>query len=289
MPVHVLISPDGGRGRAAKARDAIIAALQRQAEVVDLTRSNAEASLEAARSAVAQGAKRLIAIGGDGMIHLAAQAVAGSQTILGVIALGTGNDFARAFGSQPGPAVPLAERALGPGREIDLLQIGDRFVVSVLTGGFSGDVNQRANAMRFPRGQSRYTLATLRELPRLAPRPLRLTLDGVTHQFDCTLFAIANTPWFGGGMRISPSAAADDGILNITVVADVGRLELLWFFNRVFRGTHLSHPKVHTLSGAEVGIEADELALWGDGEPVGSTTASTTICRVVPAAIRVAI
>ena len=87
------------------------------------------------------------------------------------------------------------------------------------------------------------------------------------------MIAVANTAWFGGGMHICPDADPDDGLLDVTVVDGVGRIELLWFFHRVFKGTHLDHPKVHTHRGRRIEIAA-EVAFWGDGEPI--TTGNTT-------------
>ena len=86
-------------------------------------------------------------------------------------------------------------------------------------------------------------------------------------------------------MHICPDADPDDGLLDVTVVADVGRVELLRFFNRVFSGTHLDHPKVHAHRGRRIGIDAGDLELWGDGEPVST---GAILLEAVPAAIRLA-
>ena len=158
------------------------------------------------------------------------------------------------------------------------------------TAGFSGDVNDRANRLRVPKGPSRYTVATVLEIPTLRVRPVRITVDGEIHEFDAALLAIANTGWFGGGMHIAPDAVPDDGLLDLTVVADVGRVELLRFFRLVFGGRHLTHPKVHALRGRRIVLEAlsperEALDLWGDGEPIG-TTPSTL--EVAPGALRIA-
>ena len=137
--------------------------------------------------------------------------------------------------------------------------------------------------MRRPKGQSRYTVATVLELPALKRRPTTITVDGTAHAHDAVMIAVANTAWFGGGMHICPDADPDDGLLDVTVVDGVGRIELLRFFNRVFKGTHLDHPKVHTHRGHRIEIAA-EVAFWGDGEPI---TTGNTVLEAVPAAIRI--
>ena len=289
--VHLLISPDAGRGRAAGARDAVLGTIRSAGHTpVDLTGTTAEESAAAAADAVAAGASRLVVVGGDGLVHLAVQAVAGTTTVLGVVPVGTGNDFARALATISDDPVEATRVALGEPQPLDLIHSDTCWVASVATAGFSGDVNARANRLRFPKGPSRYTVATVLELPTLRVRPVRLTVDGEVHEFDAALLAIANTGWFGGGMHIAPDAAPDDGLLDLTVVVDTGRLELLRFFRLVFSGRHLAHPKVHTLRGRHIVVEAafpkkDALDLWGDGEPIG--TAPTTL-EVAPGTLQIA-
>lgn len=279
------MSPEAGRGTTAAVTTDVIERLRALGRtVVDLTGADADASRVNATAAVADGAERIVVLGGDGMVHLAVQAVAGTDTALGVVAVGTGNDFVRSLPGIPDDPLDAVRVALGEPDPIDAIRVGDRWIASVATAGFSGDVNARANRLTRPRGQSRYTVATVLELPALRRRPTRLTVDGVTHHHDAVLLAVGNTAWFGGGMHICPHADPDDGMLDVTVVDGVGRLELLRFFNRVFKGTHLDHPKVHTHRGARIELDAD-VAVWGDGEPVAT---GPVVLEAVPAAIRLA-
>jgi len=283
--VHLLVSPDAGRGKAANALEAIRTTFADEGvDLVDISGATAAESLKAAHRVVDQGAERIITVGGDGLVHLALQAVAETQTVLGVIPVGTGNDFAAALSLPTDPAEAVRS-ALGPALPTDALKLGEHWVASVATAGFSGDVNERANAMRVPRGPSRYTIATLVELPRLQHRRVRLTVDAEVHEYEAAMLAFANTRDFGGGMQICPDADPEDGLVDITVVAGIGRFELLRFFRLVFDGRHLAHPKVHTHRGSEVTIECESLAFWGDGEPLGPAPLR---CRTVSGAIRLA-
>ena len=282
--IHVLVSPEAGRGCAAGTATEVLDRLRSLGgHVIDLSGADAATSATNARDAVAAGAERLVVLGGDGMVHLAVQAVAGTDAILGVVPLGTGNDFVRALPGIPEGPLEAASLALGDPDPIDAIRVGDRWVASVATAGFSADVNDRANRLRRPKGQSRYTVATVLELPGLKRRPTTITVDGTEHAHDAVMIAVANTAWFGGGMHICPNADPDDGLLDVTVVDGVGRIELLRFFNRVFKGTHLDHPKVHTHRGHLIEITT-EAAVWGDGEPI---TTGNTVLEAVPAAIRI--
>lgn len=285
--VHLLVSPEAGRGRAGGGRETVLSELAAaDVDVIDITGADADSSEAAVADAVAAGAGRLIVVGGDGLVHLAVQAVATSDTVLGVVPVGTGNDFARGLDALVDDDLRASVRtALGPASPVDAIRTGHGWVASVATAGFSGDVNGRANRLRFPRGPSRYTVATLAELPGLHTHDIAVTIDEETFTTPAVLLAVANTGWFGGGMNICPHADPTDGLLDMTIVADVGRLELLRFFRLVFSGRHLVHPKVHTHRGREIRIEADDLAFWGDGEPLGGTPTTMT---AVPGAVRLA-
>ena len=158
--VHVLVSPDAGRGRSAGQRADVLDRLRSHgAHVIDITGSDAVRSEANAREAVAAGATRLVVVGGDGIVHLGLQVVADTNVVLGVIPFGTGNDFVRGIAGIPDDPMAAAAIALSDGRPVDAIRAGDRWIASVATGGFSGDVNERANRLRRPRGPSRYTVA----------------------------------------------------------------------------------------------------------------------------------
>ena len=282
--VHLVANPAARAGRAADEIAGISARLgSLGADVTEVIGSDADETAALVDEAVAAGAERVVVLGGDGLVHLAVQSIAQSPTVLGVIPSGTGNDFAGALGLSDEATVAV-EAALGEPSQVDLMRIGNRWGASVATAGFSVAVNERANGMRFPRGGSRYTIATLLELPRMTAAGYQLDIDDDEQNVVASLITIANTSDFGGGMRISPDASPADGLLDVTVVGDVGRIELLTWFRKVFDGSHLDHPKVSTFRGRAVTVTADA-HIWADGEPV--TPAPVTI-EAVPGALLLA-
>jgi diacylglycerol kinase (ATP) len=269
--VHLLTNPTARAGAAAgKATEVAKKLRDRGLDVIEVVGSNAAETGVALQEAVDAGAERVIAVGGDGLVHLAVQAVAQSPAILGVVPSGTGNDFAGGLGLSSDVDGAI-DAALAQPTPIDLIRIGDAWGASVATVGFSVAVNERANRMRFPRGSSRYTIATLLELPRLRTDGYELSVDGDDHDMAATLITVANTTNFGGGMCISPDARPDDGLLDVTIVGDVGRRELLTWFRKVFDGSHLDHPAVSTLRGRTITLAAGDAQVWADGEPVSPT------------------
>jgi diacylglycerol kinase (ATP) len=273
--------------------DRVLAGLRRRGvEPVVLRPNSAEHVPTVLYEALEDGLSRLIVAGGDGTVHVAIGALTGrgADVTVGIVPVGTGNDIARGFGLPIDNLDAAIAAALTPGALVDLIHTGLSPVVSVATLGFSVDVNKRANRLRWPKSGARYNVATLLELPGLATHAMRLTVDGVAHEVEVTLLAIGNTMAFGGGMLICPPADPTDGMLDVTVIGPIGRLELLRVFPRVFKGTHLGHRAVSTYRGTSITVERkaddgrDAPILWGDGEPVGpvplSLTARTCTCRI---------
>ena len=285
--VHLLISPRGGRGRAAAAAPTVRRVIERAGHTpVDISGASAEESAAAARAAVSAGAERLIAVGGDGTVHLAVQGVAGTGAVLGIVPVGTGNDFARAFGLFGASVEEAAARALGPSRPVDAISTDrNRWVTFNVTGGFSVDVNVRADRLRFPKGPSRYTVATLLTMPGLRHRRLAVTVDGQRSEYRSALYAVANTPTFGGGMAICPDADPCDGVLDIAVVGPASRTTMLRLLPKVYDGGHVGHPQVHMQRGRVVTIEGEPMELVGDGEAIGGVPIRL---EAVPGAVRLA-
>ncbi|MEU9850521.1 diacylglycerol kinase [Streptomyces sp. NPDC047985] len=281
--ITLFVNPTAGRGRGARAAQPAASALRDAGfSVRTVVGEGADDALRRARAAVAGGTGALIAVGGDGMMSLALQAVAGTTTPLGVVAAGTGNDFARALGvpvQDPAAAGWLAAEALKSGgvREIDLGRVGDRWFGSVLASGFDSRVNDRGNRMRFVGGRFTYDLAILAELAAFRPIPYRLRLDGgPVREIEATLVAVGNGTSYGGGMRICAQAVLDDGLFDVTVVGNCSRATLLKVFPRVYRGTHLGHPAVTVYRASSVELAAAGVTAYADGEPLGALPLTAT-------------
>lgn len=289
--ITLFVNPTAGRGRGAHAAQPAARVLREAGFAVrTVVGVTADDALARAREAVRAGTGALIAVGGDGMVSLALQAVAGTDTPLGVVAVGTGNDIARTLGlpvRDPAGAGRVIAEALKAGHErtVDLGRVGGRWFGSVLASGFDSRVNDRGNRMRRPAGRLRYDIAMLVELASLRPIPYRLTFeDGPTREVEATLVAVGNGPSYGGGMRICSAARLDDGLLDVTVVGECSRTTLLRVFPRVYSGTHLDHPAVTAHRVSRVTLEAPGVTGYADGEPLGPLPLTV---EAVPRAVRV--
>lgn len=284
--IAVLTNPTSGKGKGSSVANTVIPRLTDAGfDVRALTGRDADEAGDLARQAVADGVETLVVIGGDGMVHLAAQVLAGSETRLGLVPAGTGNDVARAVGvprKDPGAAADVIIG--GKERAIDLARIGHRYYVTVLAAGFDAIVNERANEMTWPKGQMRYNLATLAELRTFSPIPYVLEVDGEQHRFDAMMVAVGNSESFGGGMRITEGAVMDDGILDVVAIMPMSKLELIRTFPKLFSGTHVQHPKYRHFSGRTITVAAPGIVAYADGERIAALPLTV---EVVPGALRV--
>ena len=154
----------------------------------------------------------------------------------------------------------------------------------MLAAGFDAIVNERANAMAWPKGQMRYNLATLAELRVLAPIPYVLELDGVEERLEATLVAVGNGPSFGGGLRITEGAKLDDGMLDVVVIKPLSKLGLLRTYPKLFKGTHVHTPEYRHHRVRRVTVAAPGIVAYADGERIGALPLTI---EVVPGALRV--
>jgi diacylglycerol kinase (ATP) len=302
--IALLVNPSSAAGRGASVGEAAISRLRGLGhEVEPIVAADAATAELVAREAVGRtGADRfdaLVVVGGDGVVHLGVNVVAGTGVPLGVIPAGTGNDLARAWGL-PSDAVAAVDTVdacarLGAVQEVDAIRVealapasdhrepgalavdGARWVAGVTALGFDAVVNERANGWRWPRGAARYNLAIARELPLFRPVPYRLVLDGQEWRTEGLLVAVANTSSYGGGMRIAPDASPTDGLLDVVVVTPVSLLRFARLFPRVYEGTHVDVDAVEVRRASEVEVHVDpdgrhprRIVAYGDGERIGN-------------------
>jgi diacylglycerol kinase (ATP) len=291
--IAVLANPSAGRGRHRGLLPAVLERLGAAGRPVRLlVADSSEAAEKACHAAVADGVAALVAVGGDGTVHQALQAVAGRAVGFGVVPAGTGNDFAEGVGVPRDPlaAADRVTAALQHGRtvEFDLARLvgpeGEvRWFGAVLAAGFDAIVNERANRMQWPRGPRRYDLAIVLEMARLRPRRYELVLDGADHSFDGVLVAVGNCPSYGGGLRICPDADPADGLLDVVVAAPLGRAGLARLKPRLRRGTHITDPRVTAYRARQVRVGASGIIGYADGERIGPLPLDV---NCVPGAVR---
>lgn len=274
--IGVLLNPASGRGRVARHAAGVLTGLRARGDgVIAIQGESAAHAQQLLTDAMAVGLDALVAVGGDGTVHLALQAVAGTSTNLGVVALGTGNDAARALGVPEGDvARAIGIIHAGRSRRFDtgVVETADglrRHFLCVLSTGFDSLVNERANRMPWPTGQARYVLALLAELRTFRALEYRITVDGQAADTEAMIVSLGNGPSYGGGMRVCPNADMHDGALSMVWMSRMSRPELLRVFPTVYSGRHLLNPRIHERVAREVRLDSPGQVAYADGERIG--------------------
>jgi diacylglycerol kinase (ATP) len=284
--IALLTNPVAGRRRGALTASIALPRLRDAGfRVRELRGRDAEETSDLARRAVDDGVGALVVVGGDGMVHLATQLLAHTDTALGIIPSGTGNDAARYFGIPRNDPQAAADVVVaGRHRVVDLAQAGATYFLCVLSAGFDAIVNERANRMVWPRGQMRYNVATVAELRTFRPLDYTLDLDGEARRVTAMMVAVGNGPSFGGGLRITEGALLDDGLLDVVFFHPMSKLDLVRAYPRLFNGTHRSHPCYEHHRVREVTVAAPGIVAYADGERLGPLPVTVT---AVPSALKV--
>ncbi|WP_280499781.1 diacylglycerol kinase family protein [Nocardia farcinica] len=304
--VLVVANRLSGQGRGHDTAAAAVARLAaRGVEVTEVRADSAAESVRLVRDALADPQARpgvVVCVGGDGLVCVLLDALAHAGVPLGLVPSGTGNDLARALGvptDDTAAAVDLLLR--GRTAVMDLGQItapgaAPMWFATVAGTGFDARVTLRANRMRWPRGPLRYTVAALAEITGGIGLPYRIELSGIApgaldnpaadgaFDTDAVMVAIGNTRTYGGGMLICPDAESDDGLLDVTVVGAVSRLEMLRFLPALSAGKRVDHPAVRQYRAAEVTLNSPGAPATADGEPAGTLPITA---RAVPRALTV--
>ena len=282
----MLVNPASGRGTAARSATVAMTRLRDAGLAVHrLQGLDAADAGVLARRAVDEGVDTLVVVGGDGLVNLAVNVLAHTGTALGIIPTGTGNDAARSLGvPRKDPRAAADVVVAGRVRTVDLGRAGSAYFFCVVSAGFDAVVNERADAMRRPRGRARYAVATLAELRTLRPLSYELDLDGTRRVVEAVLVAVGNGPSLGGGLRLTEGAVLDDGLLDVVLIHPVGRADLVRTFPRLYRGTHRGHRAYEHHRVREVTIAGPGVVAYADGERLGPLPMTA---RAAPAALRV--
>ncbi|MGE5509176.1 MAG: diacylglycerol/lipid kinase family protein [Chitinophagales bacterium] len=246
-----------------------------------------------AREAAAAGYDRVVAVGGDGTVGEVLNGLAYSRTALAIVPYGTGNDLARELGLPWGLDEALACAATGARRRIDLGEEGGRYFGVIVGVGFAAEVMRQTNRRSGPvKGPAAILLAILQTLAELRPLPVTLVLDEGTPeerrtQTLLTALFVMNTRTTGGGLKLCPEAAPDDGLLDLCLMKDIGRLDLVATLPKAYKGRHVGHPKVEFYRARTVRLEASKpLTKMFDGDLFGDAPLEARLC---PGALEVVV
>jgi len=293
-----LVNPASGGGAAPETVVPVARLLREAGASVDVTYSPGPRAMgDLVAAAVARG-DVVVSVGGDGMLSSLAGAVSAAGGTLALLPAGRGNDFARMLGL---PEHPLGQAELlltGAVRPVDLLSYTvpgaePRVIAGSVYSGVDARAAELVDRMRWVPKKLQYPYAAVRSLATYQPGQFRVSVDGDTRSFAAATVVVANSAYYGKGMRIAPSASVDDGLLDVVVIEAASRLELLRSLPKVYDGSHVTRPEVTVLTGHRVEVSGTSRApipVGGDGEPLGALPPSAdapAVIELLPGALRI--
>lgn len=304
MSTRVILNPHAGGCDDAEARHRELARLP-GAEIRQTRRPGHGRTL--ARKAVEAGCRLIVAAGGDGTVHevVNGMSVDVRAADLGIVPLGTANDFARGLEIPEEPADALEAIRSGASRDVDLVEIrrpqqsggpdagtetpGFRppvHAINMVVGGFGGEVTARVDEEEKRHwGSLAYLRSAIRELGELPRFRARVEVDGRPRERELLNVAVANGPFAGGHVRVAPGARPDDGRLEVILLSAASLGELAGVAARLVAGRPVESDRLERLPGREVSIRSDPpMHFRTDGEQLG---AGPLHLRIRPARVRV--
>jgi diacylglycerol kinase (ATP) len=257
-------------------------------------------AIELARIAASDGYHYLVVVGGDGTVNEVANGIlystGASSTALGVVSTGTGSDFARSTGIPRD--FPTACSTLTSSRRLTI-DVGvveyqskgqtlRRFFVNAAGVGFDAAVVEKTERLpKYFGGTVPYVAGLLRTLFSYKNKPIVLKVGDEVESGRMLNVVVANGGYLGGGMHVAPQAELGDSLLDVVIIGNMGKFELLKEFPTVYKGTHIYHPKVRIKKATHVTIESPEpMLVHADGELLGESPASFW---VMPAALNIVV
>ncbi len=285
MPLALLVNPHSARGKTLRLLPQVERALDSHRIAFRVMQTHdLKHGTELALDAVEAGEVPVV-LSGDGLIGAIGGAMAGSDTPLGIIPGGRGNDLARVLGIPADPAAAVEVIAAGRTRRIDVGEANGHRFLGIASAGFESEANRIANQTRFLRGNLVYAAAALRAL--LGWRAVRFTvaLDQERIRFSGYSVSAANSRAYGGGMFIAPNADLSDGEFDLVMIGEVGKFKFLSNLPKVFKGTHVDEDEVRVFRTPHLELSASRaLAVYADGEHLTDLPVSL---RLLPRALGV--
>jgi diacylglycerol kinase (ATP) len=300
--VKVIVNPAAGAGRTGRLWPRLMGLFQSQGLRFehDITEAPGHA-IELASEATRKGFETVVAVGGDGTINEIVNGIyaAGgiASTALGIISTGTGGDYIRTVGI-PRRYEEACQCLLRPKKiTVDLGvaeyeckgRRAERLFVNFAGMGFDAEIVRRTTQQFKSLGSlPSYLLGLFVTLLTYRNRNITLVIDGEAADWRVCTVIMNNGRYGGGGMNTAPGASLTDGLLDVLIVADLDKPDLLRSLPRIYKGTHLTHPKVSLKRSREIEVSSSDggIYLQADGELLGQLPARF---RVLPAALNVVV
>jgi YegS/Rv2252/BmrU family lipid kinase len=285
MPLALLVNPVSAGGKTLKLLPRVEQALDARRAVFRVQPTKGlDHGVEQALRAIEAGELPVV-MSGDGLLGAVGGAMAGSETPLGIVPGGRGNDLARVLGISSEPESAVETLFSGHSRRIDVGEANGKPFLGIVSVGFDSECNRRANEVKLIRSNLVYVYSLLRTLLGWKSARFTIRVDDERTRLSGYSVSVANNSTFGGGMRIAPAADLEDGLFDVIAIGDVGKLRFLANLPKVFKGTHVNGDEVRVFRTSHLELSASKpFPVYADGEHLTDLPASL---RVLPRALSV--
>ena len=275
-----LVNPASGGGAAPGAVVPVARLLREAGAVVEVTYSPGPLAMGDLVAAAVDRGDVVVSVGGDGMLSSLAGPVSALGGTLAVLPAGRGNDFARMLGLPEDVAGQASLLLTGRAREVDLLEVsgpgaldGPRLVAGSVYAGVDARAAELVDRLSWLPRKLQYPWAAVHSLATYQPGRYRVSVDGAEREYAAATVVVANSAYYGKGMKIAPAAEVDDGLLDVVVIEAGSKVDLLRSLPTVYDGAHVVRPEVTVLTGTRVEIRGrarSPIPVGGDGERLGA-------------------
>jgi YegS/Rv2252/BmrU family lipid kinase len=292
----LLVNPVCGGGAGAAAAESVGRTLRDAGQDVTITPTPGMRGTHDLVDRVVARGDVIVLVGGDGTLSSVAGRVAARGGTLGIVPAGRGNDFARMLGLPSSPAAAAEVLLSGSPKTVDLLQVtipgGEpRIIAGSAYSGLDARAGEIVETVRWLPVKLQYPYSALHAMATYRPARFRVVVDGDGAEYVGASVVVANSAYYGNGMKIAPSAAVDDGLLDVVIIEAESRRTLMRSLPKVYQGAHVDMPGVHVRRGQRVEVTASpQVSMGGDGEPVGrlpELAQPPAVVEVLPGALAV--
>lgn len=268
-----IINPKAGKGKALKIIPEIEEEFKNTNEefLIEITEKVGHAT-EIVRKYVSKENYRVYAVGGDGTLNEVLNGMINSESCLGFIPNGSGNDFIRSLYKGKLPRNIIKDTINGKIKPIDLAKVDDRYFINISSIGIDAEVANNARNIKkcpFISGKIAYILSAIITILMYKHKEIQLTIDSKEIKIKNTLLALANGRYYGGGMKVAPDADLQDGLLDICAIDKLSRAKMFILFPKLIKGKHHQIKEVTFYKGKKVTVNSEEeVTLNIDGEIV---------------------
>ncbi|MCH4891241.1 diacylglycerol kinase family lipid kinase [Acidaminobacter sp. JC074] len=278
--IKFIINPAAGHGESKETLNLIHNRFQKEQIAYSISISGYEGHIEKiAKEAVQEGYTDVVAVGGDGTVLEAFNGIFNSETNLGIIPAGTGNDFVRMIDIGNNFEKALEKVIEGQVKKVDIGLVNDTHFLNVVAMGIDGDiVNLTEKVKKFLKGSTAYIYSTFSSLLKYKCKNVLINIDGLELKREVYLVAVGNGKYFGGGMMITPGAEIDSENFELVIINKMSKSKFAVLFRKVFSGNHVHEDVVEVLYGKKITIQSEEgLLINADGNIIGDSFANIQI------------